>query len=345
MTGSPIRLFVSSVLLWAGIAGSLGAFPLNAVAASQALQPPHQNIPPQAGPNRPEDVPSGYVITPFGYFAPSCVQSLAQGDRLLKDGRIEHANGTEEGYVATCTSPHFTANGTMVKANPTGTGSPGNNSPLVASLPTINGWVESANVLSNSTTTSFGGILATWTVPPSPSTNDGQVLFFFPGFEDIANTQSILQPVLQWNQGQWSIASWNCCLSGIVTSSPAVNVSSGDQIYGSITNQCAPGTPSCSTWNVLTLDLATGQSTTLNSTPSAGQYFNWAFGAVMEVYSITRCEDYPSDRKTKFGGIVLFDNNLQPITSPPWAGSINSTSTPQCRYRLQTQSQQISLDY
>ena len=36
-----------------------------------------------AGRNRPAGVPDGYVITPFGYFHPSCVRRLAEGETLL----------------------------------------------------------------------------------------------------------------------------------------------------------------------------------------------------------------------------------------------------------------------
>ncbi len=42
--------------------------------AAQALTP--------AGATRPAAVPAGFVITPFGYFHPSCVKQLAKGDVL-----------------------------------------------------------------------------------------------------------------------------------------------------------------------------------------------------------------------------------------------------------------------
>ena len=44
-----------------------------------------------AGPKRPAAVPANYLITPFGYFHPSCVNHLAQRDRLLPEQRaISH---------------------------------------------------------------------------------------------------------------------------------------------------------------------------------------------------------------------------------------------------------------
>jgi len=170
-------------------------------------------------------------------------------------------------------------------------------------------------------------------------------LFLFPGFEDINDTQSILQPVLQWYQGQWSLASWNCCLSGIVTASPAVYVNPGDVIYGSITSTCPAGTVSCYYWNVLSLDLSTGESTTLNDTPSDGQVFNWAFGGVLEPYYVISCDDYPPNRRMTFDHVTVFDEYLHPIAEPQWSAASNSTQQPQCDYGVKTRPQEITVRY
>src|SRR5208282_1418503 len=73
---------------------------------------------------------------------------------------------------------------------------------------------------SATTNKSYGKIAATWIVPPSPTSDDGQILYFFPGLEDMSNVISIVQPVLQWgNNGifggrYWLVASWNCCING-----------------------------------------------------------------------------------------------------------------------------------
>src|ERR1700691_188381 len=62
-----------------------------------------------AGPNRPAGVPDGYVITPVGYFHPSCVRQLTAGETLLADGRvIQHADGTLENVPA-CNYARYTA--------------------------------------------------------------------------------------------------------------------------------------------------------------------------------------------------------------------------------------------
>ncbi|HTZ58024.1 MAG TPA: hypothetical protein VMB49_08010 [Acidobacteriaceae bacterium] len=284
-------------------------------------------------PGRPHSVPSGYVTTPFGYFHPSCVQSLAKGERLLPDGRVEHADGSSNERAAVCNYPHYTPSGTPVTAN------------VPAAPPEVSGWVENANITTGSSGTSYGGLIAVWTVPPQPIANDGQFLYFFPGLEDIDDTQSILQPVLSWHGGQWAIASWNCCLSNTVTESPAVNVNPGDVIYSSITSACAPGALSCSTWNVLALDLSTGQSTTLSDTPSDGQVFNWAFGGVMEPYYVVSCKDYPPDRRLKFDHVIVFDENKRPLRDPEWSSVAGTAAAPQCNYNVEAGRDEVTLDY
>ena len=52
---------------------------------------------PLAGPKRPATVPADYVITPFGYFHPSCIKHLAKGDVVRQDeNAIGHANGASD---------------------------------------------------------------------------------------------------------------------------------------------------------------------------------------------------------------------------------------------------------
>ena len=260
------------------------------------------NTAPIAGPNRPATVPDGYVITPAGYFHSSCVRSLTKGERLLSDGRVQHNDGTVDQEAAVCAYPHYSPAGNKMGSSASNKSAQEAANTMATMAPVINGYLLDANATTGSATTSYGALIARWTVPPQPTANDGQVLFFFPGFEDIDAVDSILQPVLGWygSPGQWTIASWNCCLNGIITNSPAVNVSPGDRIYGSITSTCIAGTLSCATWNVLTLDLSTGDSTTLGDTPSDGQIFNWAFGGVLEVDNIVSCDDFPPNGQLTF---------------------------------------------
>jgi hypothetical protein len=286
-----------------------------------------------AGPNRPTGVPEAYLITPFGYFHPSCVLRLAEGDNLLEGLVLQHADGTLENVQA-CTYPRYTARGELVttaRLEPPSIG---------------HSWIESADA---TTTTSYGELAASWTVPPAPTTVHGQIVYMFPGLEDIDDVVSIIQPVLGWNSdyaNAWGIASWNCCPSGITVESSPVSVSSGDKLRGVMKDTCAAGTLSCSKWNVTTEDVTTGGKTTLSKTPSEGQTFNWAFAGALEVYYISECSDYPSNGSETFSNVALYDDSFDIISSPAWAiMDWASGLTPQCSYGGTVSAKQVTLNY
>lgn len=238
---------------------------------------------------------------------------------MLADGLlVQHADGTLENVPA-CGYPHYTPR-----------------------RGEFSGWVESSSV---TTSTSFGELTATWIVPPEPTSKHGQTVFFFPGFEGTG--VSIFQPVLAWNDdfaGAWSIASWNCCPKGITWESSAVSVNAGDEIQGTIRSTCSAGTLSCSTWNVTSEDVSTGQSTTLSHTPSEGQTFNWAFAA-LEVYNVIQCSDYPSNGSLTFFDVTLYDNNFNQISNPGWSLPNSASGLPRCGYGGQVAATQVTLDY
>ena len=91
----------------------------------------------------PIGVPAGYVVTPSGYFHPSCVKQLAKGETLEANGRvIRHADGALENILA-CNYPHYNAKGEVIDV-----GSSEENP-----LPTSHSWIEDVNVVSP---TSYG---------------------------------------------------------------------------------------------------------------------------------------------------------------------------------------------
>ncbi len=286
-----------------------------------------------AGPNRPGNVPDGYVVTPFGYFHSSCVQTVASSDTLLADGRVQHKDGTVSS-AATCNYPRYAHDGTPKVAS---------QAKAQAQAPEVNGWIESTSIVAP-TNKSFSGLWDSSIVPSQPRSNDGQVLFFFPGLEDINDPNtSILQPVLTWSAGQWTVSNWNCCLSNIVVQSTPININPGDRVVSSTVENCRPGTLSCTTWNITSWDTNTGGSTTLLKTPSDGQVFNWAFGAVLEPYYVVSCEDYPIDRETYY--TAVFDEYFHLVNNPKWSDSVNTTETPQCGYKVRAQPYEITLSY
>ena len=231
----------------------------------------------------PPDVPRNYVITPFGYFHPTCVRHVLKGETVLEDGRIQYADGSVEASAPVCGYPRYSPQGALVTGNE----------------PTTNGWVESASAM---TTTSYHKMIVTWAVPPDPGSYNGQTVFLFPGFEDYNDVKSILQPVLQYGPSAagggeyWSVAAWNCCPSGTADYSSLIGANNGT--IGTIRSNCGPGVNQCATWNVEAKETGSGQTTSLTATPSEGQEFNWAFGAALEVYDVTQCDQYPDTRRT-----------------------------------------------
>ena len=288
---------------------------------------------------RPPEVPAEYVITPYGYFHPSCVRHVSEGETVLADGRIQHTDGSVDATTPICYFPPYSALGAPVTLG----GAYGR-----GSTPVTNGWVEDISV---TTGTAYGKITASWKTPPAPTTNDGQTLFFFPGFEDIDDVISIVQPVLQWGPSgagggaYWAAASWNCCISGIADYSTLIAVNAGDTMLGSISSTCAAGSTSCATWNILSEDKTTSAKTSLSKTPSDGQVWNWAFGGVMEVYNVVQCADYPANSGVTYN-VKLYDDNLTLISSPAWTKSPASTHiTPSCSFTLNSTATRETVGY
>jgi hypothetical protein len=283
-----------------------------------------------AGPRRPAAVPADFVITPFGYFHPSCVNHLSKGDVLQTDKKaIQHANGTTT-KIAECAYPHYSSDGEAISVD-----EPGAN-PLTIGHSHV-------EYLSATTTSAYGAMGETFIVPPPPMDNDGQILYFYFGLQDIDDNVTVLQPVVGWNadfSGSWGIASWNCCVTGTTNESSPLPVNSGDEIIGQIQNTCGPPKTkeSCPSWNVFTIDntieLLSGSSyaTGLTSTSSYGQTFNWTFSAVMEVYNIARCQDYPSSTRMIFYEPYLDNYKYELIGSPGWTATVTSGLSPACGY-------------
>lgn len=234
--------------------------------------------------SRPAGVPQNYLITPFGYFHPSCVREVADGARLMD----------ADAPPACAIRAHFDAQGKAAAAT-----GPATKAPRAAdSLAAINGWVEDSELVA---TSPYAGISASWQVPAAPASRNGQVVYFFPGLQDSRNVQSIL---------------WNCCRNGAANYSTPRAASSGDLIAGRVWHDCAADAAACGSWNVETRDATQNTLTTLSHTSNYGQSFNWAFGGVLEVYGVANCQNYPADGVISFGNIQLLDINKQIISNP-----------------------------
>ncbi|HUA80017.1 MAG TPA: hypothetical protein VL997_06575 [Dyella sp.] len=285
---------------------------------------------------RPQGVPTDYVVTPNGFFAPSCVQRVQEGEKLHGDGSIEAADGSVR-KPAACTQAHYRFDGTRVEPNGSFSMPPID----ARAKPTINGWVEDANYDSS---VNIGKLVATWKVPSTPTNQSGQTDYFFPGLEQLPNVESILQPVLGYDAFSgttWTLSSWNCCVSGTTYYSGPINVNVGDTILG--TTACKAAN-SCGTWNITSEDVTTGKSTTLSTDPYGNLL--WVFGGVMEVYGVSSCNQLPASSPLVYSSIAVYNTAFTKISSTPWGADYPvGSGTPQCSYNVSTTASSVTLKY
>ncbi len=305
-----------------------------------------------AGANRPAAVPEGYLITPMGYFHPSCVKQVAKGDVLHpEEMAIAHADGSFDSMTE-CAYPHFNARGEIVPRESTGKTASNAKAevvPLSASTETkkpddppsiAHSWIVA---IYTDTTSSYGEVTSEYKIPAAPTSHDGQTIYFFPGLQDLNSnkTETILQPVVGWNayyNNAWGIASWNCCVKNTVYVSTPEKAKTGDKIYGQVINQCKAGTLECGKWTVRTEDKTTGAYSDLFNESNFGQTFNWGFGSVLEVYNVAKCSDYPAGGKLESTSVTFYNDKFQKISSPSWyllkAWQLNSppVKSPICNY-------------
>ncbi len=291
--------------------------------------------------HKPAGVPDDYVQTPFGYFPPACVHHISKDERILEDGSVQHTNGMRE-QTKVCTQDNFTANGTRVR--PDGTGLDGRqvrgDAALTASKPhhsipppITDSWVASAFY---QTGTPLGRIVASWKVPQNPTNVAQQTVYFFPGIT--TDYPAILQPVLAYRgyDNAWDLSSWNCCKDGTVWQSDTIAAKTGDQIVGDTYATCNNLRP-CSSWNIDTRNLTSGQSVRLSTTYYGNLSISSAVAGALEVYSIDSCDQYPPDGSITFDDIGVYDYKLRRVHSPPWTSNNYSPDLDvQCNYDVET---------
>jgi hypothetical protein len=163
------------------------------------------------------------------------------------------------------------------------------------------GWITYASWVAASSVT-IASMTTTWTVPPKPTTETGQLIYLFNGLQDNPITQ-ILQPVLQWGISPdgggpfWSVASWFVDPVGHAFKSPSITVIEGDTLTGVmiLTGQSSQGfNYSC--------EFAGISETTLRAVG-----INLLVNAVetLECYGIQSCTDYPNTLKTTMAAIGI----------------------------------------
>src|SRR6266568_4074887 len=165
----------------AGLAASILALLVCGTARGQGV-PARAGIAP-AGDRRPAGVPAHYVITPHGYFDPSCIVELRSDEKLDAVDNIVAADGARR-PLRMCLFPHYHKDGRAA-------------GPLFEP-PTVNSWVADVN---SSSTGASSWISANWTVPHNPTSvcSNWQVLTSAAnGGQTTLNTASYGE-VLDWD--------------------------------------------------------------------------------------------------------------------------------------------------
>lgn len=269
---------------------------------------------PMAGPHAPRTlsqvsearapVPPGYVVTPMGIFPADCVVQLGVGETFDLTGNVMR----DSAVVRTrkpCTRSHFLRDGTKLMADYVGD--------------VAHDWAASASA----TMPPLLSISARWTVPAAPSQAGGQTLYYFPGIQP-ADSTFVVQPVLAWQGGAWTIASWDCCDQGQANASPTKQVQTGDLIEGVASgSQCSGDV--CKAWKITTTDLTSGETTTLDADSDHGfaimKPLVWGVGGALEEWYVANCDQYSGDTTT-FSNIKVSGAN-GPF-SPTWAKEVTS---------------------
>jgi hypothetical protein len=270
---------------------------------------------------RPAGVPDDFVHTPSGYFHPSCIREVGPDETILHaERRIARADGSTRD-VEPCGYPHYDKRGKAVRDDEG------------EHAPDVNTWVESA---SDSSHGPYEYMFGRWQVPSTPP-DPTSVVYLFNGFENLARRDRIIQPVLGLNMQDgpdevFSIASWNCCVSGTVFHSSIAQVNQGDEIRGTMAaSNCNKSTGVCASWTVTTLDETTGVGSYLSTT--TGEAMDWAFGGVLEAYDIDDCDQYPAQFGIYFGDIWV-ESVSGTWPSLTFGTGVDTTDTPQCGYSV-----------
>jgi len=278
---------------------------------------------------RPPTVPADYVPTPNGWFHPSCVVEVRDGERVQPDGAVARADGSISRAAAPCAHTAYDVNG----------------APRIEHVPAGgSGWIEDGDV------TNIGAVSyvsAVWQVPGTPAYNSSQTVYFFPGLMSTDLNSTIMQPVLGWNQPfgngrSWTLESWNCCNSGTTYHSTAISVT-GTTVSGEMAgSSCNPTTGICSTWTITTRNGTSGTSTVLSTT--AGQAQTEIYGGVLEGYNIEYCDSLPPAGTDVFSSFSLKDASGASLAVPSWNPHYYGFS-PACNYSVTHTASTLTLNW
>jgi len=240
------------------------------------------------------------IPTPHGYRPQECVVEIPGGATFFESEgglAIDHADGRREMIPVhpACHTDDVALK--MAHRRDLASSATGN--------ATVGQWMDNAGYTYASGYSKFSG---SYNIPTDPDVGKEQILYYFIGLENTdGGPLTILQPVLGWVNGEWTLASWACCPSNISTTSRELSgLSAGQIVEGNIVRTGS------STWKIDST--VNGQTTTLQ--PTVGSYnYVWA-DVTLEIYSISGCDEYSSGT-VHFTDMQLAGSGGEAVT-PAW---------------------------
>ena len=167
---------------------------------------------------------------------------------------------------------------------------------------------------------------ATFRVPEAPR-RGGQLLYFFPALESASGGGRIIQPVLRFYDGAWSIASHSVA-NGEDDHSAVVSTEAGHAIRGTLRSSSCDADGSCM-WTITTADVTSGETTTLTEKDSTA--YTLYFAGAVEGYHVTSCSQYPGDGAVRFENVAVYDEKGDelPIAPDRWT---STDASPECGF-------------
>ena len=293
----------------------------------------------QIGP--PSGVPTNYVFTHHGFFHPSCVIHVNNGETINSDGDIIQTDGQIR-KVSPCPYQHFddaanAIDGPLLPVShrvPSSTGASEKSTPVAlpdTSHGTTTTWLADFEI-DFSTSENLTWFSSDYTVPPKPSSNDGQDVALWGGVESHDKSE-VIQPILDKGDyyDSWAVRGENCCLNGNDYTGAYYAVNVGDTISG---YAYAVPLSTCTGYSVAQWEVG------INVNGSSVVYFDaceWnppmtqLDGGVLEVYHVVHCTDLPQSGTGEAFNDISAYNNGSPITLSTWTthtGIINPGCSP-----------------
>ena len=176
--------------------------------------------------------------------------------------------------------------------------------------PLIQTYAMEVNTAGNEEVTQMN---TTWNVPALPVVNEGETVYFWPGFKSKEPVMGypVLQPVLQDQdaQGYWAVQSWFVWgQQGVAKTGPSIQARQGDVITSYMQYHASEKVWDCSATNV-----RTGEKSVLQIRDSQTQFTKYQYAMlVLETISVdSYCNRYPADStNVTFSGVKVNDKTF-----------------------------------